>query len=90
MSKPDIQRFEQDGTWRKPPGAVRVDITVKAADGEPGGPATATIAMTVKDCVGTIGAGIVTRSFAAGELPDEVAVGVGQPGGYAEITTYLE
>ena len=30
MSRPDLQYFEEDGTWVKPPGAVRVDIVLKA------------------------------------------------------------
>jgi hypothetical protein len=39
MSKPDIQRFDRDGIWRKPAGAVRVDVTLKGGDS--GGEATA-------------------------------------------------
>ena len=38
MTKPDVQHFTEDGTWVKPPGAVRVDVTIKGGDGESGGP----------------------------------------------------
>lgn len=29
MSGPDIQRFDSDGTWVKPPGAVRLAMSLK-------------------------------------------------------------
>ena len=29
------QHFTEDGTWRKPPGAVRLEVTLKGGDGEP-------------------------------------------------------
>lgn len=37
-SKPDVQLFEKNGTWRKPPGAVRVEVTLKGGTGRPGYP----------------------------------------------------
>lgn len=33
MSRPDIQYFDSDGTWVKPPGAVRADIVLQAGGG---------------------------------------------------------
>ena len=38
MADPDVQHFDKDGTWVKPSGAVRVEVTLKGGDGHPGGP----------------------------------------------------
>lgn len=32
VSGPDVQRFDSDGTWRKPEGAVRVELALKGGD----------------------------------------------------------
>ena len=98
MSKPDIQYFAEDGTWVKPPGAVRADIVLQAGGG---GGATG---ISYATDAGTAGltypggedGGIRVQSISAGELPDEVAVVVGyggRPGGqpgYALIVTHLD
>lgn len=124
MSKSDIQRFDRDGVWRKPPGAVRVDVTLKGGDaggeatlhtyighigggrgGSSGGgylAASSYVAASGSTAVGGLGksvpateAEIVTQSFAADDLPDEVAVEIGRGGspggrdGYALIMTHL-
>jgi hypothetical protein len=89
MTKPDVQRLDQSGTWVKPPGAVRVDVALKGGDGAPVQPRDGTVAITVENIVGANGAELVTRSYAADELPEEAFVTIGQPGGYAVFTTYL-
>ena len=30
---PDIQYFDRDGTWEKPPGAVRTDVILRSGRG---------------------------------------------------------
>lgn len=78
MSRPDIQYFAQDGTWRKPPGAVRVDYLICA--GGAGGTA----------CIGAVGrdggdGALHAGSLKAGEIPDEVKVEIGRGGRGAAI-----
>jgi hypothetical protein len=85
----DVQRFEKDSTWIKPRGAVRVDVALKGGDGAPVAPRDGTVSMSVENIVGANGAELATRSFAADDLPDEMPVKVGQPGGYAVFTTHL-
>jgi hypothetical protein len=117
MSSLAVQRFEQSGTWVKPPGAVRVDITLKGGDGGAstpgggggkGGDSTFILAASLV-AGGGGGAGAatsgppvsywqasrggegatVTASFAASELPPEMAVTVGR-GGFASIVTHVD
>jgi hypothetical protein len=68
--RPDIQYFEVDGTWVKPPGAVRVDIVLRPAGGGGSAPIVAD---------GLRGRGYV-QSIAASLLPDLVSVTVGKGG----------
>ncbi len=120
MSKPDIQRFDRDSIWRKPPGAVRVDVTLKGGDagteatlhtyighGRGGSGAgylaeSSSVAASGYAVVRSLGKSVpatkaeaVTHSFAADDLPDEVAVEIGKGGrpggrdGYARIVTHL-
>jgi hypothetical protein len=98
MSGPDIQYFAQDGTWLKPPGAVRVDYLICAG----GGGGSAVIGKAGAD--GGNGA-VTTGSLDAGQIPDKVEVTIGRggrgaamgpvkagdgAGGYALILTHLE
>lgn len=149
MSTPDIQRFDSDGIWRKPPGAVRIEVSVKGGTGSPaesyvgGGHGGAGGGNFAGGGGGGGGAGPVGggrggdggsfghpgqpgqagagpgsgaggaggnasgyfraswRSmppaegedahavWVAGEIPDEMAVQIGQPGGWAVIITHL-
>jgi hypothetical protein len=73
MSSPDIQYFAQDGTWRKPPGAVRVDYLVCAA----GAGGSVGIGEMGRD--GEAGA-LHSGSFEAGQIPEEVKVEIGRGG----------
>jgi hypothetical protein len=88
MSKPDIQYFAEDGTWVKPPGAVRADIVLQAGGGA--GLVTALgCGMRGKD------GEITVCSIPASELPAVVSVLIGKGGrpggrdGYALIITHL-
>lgn len=89
MSKPDIQYFAADGTWVKPPGAVRADIVLQA-----GGGGAVTGAGPV--CAGRGPDGALTvHAVPAGDLPDVMSVLIGKGGrpggrdGYALIVTHL-
>ena len=85
MSKPDIQYFAEDGTWVKPPGAVRADVVLQGAGGGGG------------FWYGGHGQDgeIVVRSLPADDLPGLVPVTIGHGGrpggrdGYALIVTHL-
>jgi hypothetical protein len=146
VSEPDIQRFDRDGIWRKPPGAVSVDIYLKGGDGgpglrviparaltltQPGGggsggrPGGTVISGSGGTCMTGAGGGggtggavvaevgtqaaergwagssgaegeLVTLSYAADVLPDEVPIQVGKGGrpggrdGYALIFTHVK
>lgn len=96
VSGPDVQRFDSDGTWIKPPGAVRVDVELKGGNG-----GTSCAYLDVGHGHGG-GAGedapvpghtrapwldkpgaegeTVRRSFAAADLPDRVDIEVGKGG----------
>lgn len=136
MSEPDVQYFDSDGTWVKPPGAVRLAVSLKGGDGDnsvgavpraltffgAGGGATfggqggsASAGPPSSGAGGGAGGqsagvsmdlGTVTRapewnvtpgvegqlvefSFAADEVPDRMAVKIGQ-GGWARVVTDLE
>src|ERR1017187_10540007 len=89
MSRPDIQYFAEDGTWVKPPGAVRADIVLQA-----GGGGAVTGAGPV--CAGRGPDGELTvRAIPADDLPGLVEVVVGRGGrpggrdGNALIITHL-
>jgi hypothetical protein len=79
---PDIQRFDRDGTWVKPPGAVRVEVTLKGGDGGTGGPGLrggAGGGVTIAGSLGAAGGG-----GGAGTL---TPAGAGTPGGKGETVT---
>jgi len=84
MSKPDIQYFAEDGTWVKPPGAVRVDVVLQGAGSGASG------------IVSGESGEISVRSIPAGGLADLVPVEIGKGGrpggrdGYALIVTHLD
>lgn len=86
--KPDLQYFEADGTWVKPPGAVRSDIVLQ------GGGGGAAFCGRLARMPGKDGQ-ITVRSLAAGDLPDLVSVEIGaggRPGGqagYALVITHV-
>ena len=115
MSDTDVQHFTEDGTWVKPPGAVRVEVTLKGGDGESGSPGLRGGAGGTVSTAGILGAAgggggaggasfgtltvrpgpggkgeTVSKSFAAGDLPDSVPVEVGRAGGFAHFITHLE
>lgn len=94
--RPDLQYFSEDGTWVKPPGAVRCDIVLQAAGG---GWMSSIIADGLQGGVHVRGGEdgeIKVQSFPAARLPDLVAVTIGKGGrpggrdGYALIITHLE
>ena len=95
---PDIQYFGCDGTWVKPPGAIRVDVIVQG--GQAGDSTRADLGRRVNPngIVCSNGETGETRvsSWAADDLDDEVEVEVGKGGGpggrdgYALIVTHLE
>ena len=107
MRPADVQCFDRDGTWVKPPGAVCVEVTLKGGDGGragAAGPGSGAAATTHLQFPGTVPASfrqsvraftpipgeegnVVRGSFTAAEMPDRVAVTVGQPGGYAHFIT---
>jgi hypothetical protein len=93
--RPDIQYFEVDGTWVKPPGAVRVDIVLKGGDGGnatdagggEGGGATFIDPVRIPASVATARSpqdgnhGILgVMSFDAADLPGPVSVTIGKGG----------
>ena len=92
MSKPDIQYFDSDGTWTKPPRAVRVDVVLQAAGG--GGAVYFEPRGTGAGIHGEDGE-ITVQSFAAAGLPPSMDVTIGKGGrpggrdGYALIVTHL-
>lgn len=65
---PDIQLFREDGVWIKPADAERVVLVLAGGEGgsTPGRPGAEGERMT--------------RTYAAGDLPSEVAVEVGRGG----------
>jgi hypothetical protein len=85
--KPDLQYFEEDATWVKPPGAVRADIVVQAA----GGGSASVTADGLQGGIfvrgGRDGA-IRVQSVLASQLPDLVSVTIGQDG-YVLVVTHL-
>lgn len=101
----DVQHFTEDGTWVKPPGAVRVEVTLKGGDGGAstayvrGGRYGGATGGTDVAVAGHVRApwldkpgtegATVTRSFAADDLPALMPVTVGQPGGFASVITHL-
>jgi hypothetical protein len=74
----DIQYFAEDGTWIRPPGAVRVDYLACAS----GGGGSVGIGGPGRD--GEAGA-LHSGSFEAGKIPDEVKVEIGRGGRGAAI-----
>ena len=104
MSKPDIQYFAEDGTWVKPPGAVRADVVLQSAGG--GGSRTYIVDGPLGGSSFPSQTGIrrpdgddgqlIVQSFAASDLPDTVPVYTGKGGrpggrdGYALIVTHLD
>ena len=97
MTKPDLQYFDDDGTWVKPPGAARVTVVLKGGDdggtffthylgGDilgSGGQVAAAPAHGADD------AELVVRSYRAGAWPRLVSVRAGG-GGWALVVTHLE
>jgi hypothetical protein len=89
MSKPDIQYFAEDGTWVKPPGAVRADIVLQAGDA--GAVTGAGPVCAVRGADGEL----TVRAIPADDLPHEVQIEIGRGGrpggrdGYALIVTHL-
>jgi hypothetical protein len=89
MTEPDIQRFDQDGTWRKPPGAVRVDVTLKGGDGGDALRAIGAEALTiyaagggageVADSSGGAGSAASGASMAGAAGGGSLAAGAGDP-----------
>ena len=75
MSAPDIQYFGSDGTWTKPPGAVRADVVIQGAGG--GG------AITVRSIPAGNLPDEITVTIGKGGRP-------GGRDGYALIVTHLE
>ena len=91
---PDIQYFPASGTWVKPEGAIRSDVVI-CGPGAGG-------ALAFSGKVGQDGddGEITVQSFAADDLPAELAVTVGKGGrgagmagdgadGYALVITHL-
>ncbi len=94
MTTPDIQYFAGDGTWVKPPGAVRADVVLQAA----GGGTSSVIADGLQGGVHVRGGRdgeIKVQSIPASQLPDLVSVMIGKGGrpggrdGYVLIITHL-
>jgi hypothetical protein len=92
--RPDLQYFEADGMWVKPPGAVRVDIVLQAA----GGGASSVTADGLQGGVHVRGGRdgeIKVQSIPASLLPNLVSVTIGKGGrpggrdGYALVITHL-
>ena len=92
--RPDIQYFAGDGTWVKPPGAVRADVVLQAA----GGGTSSVIADGLQGGVHVRGGRdgeIRVQSIAASQLPDLVSVTVGKGGqpagqdGYVLVITHV-
>jgi hypothetical protein len=94
----NIQFFAKNGTWKKPPGAVRADIVIKGAGGG------SSISKDGSIIPGTDGE-VVVDGFPADELPETAQIRIGEVGrggtwaafnapdgrpGYAVIITYLE
>jgi hypothetical protein len=88
----DIQRFDHDGTWTKPDGAVRIEVVLQGndpvvlhhADG------SGIAAISVGSAASGFSANTEQRFFSAAELPQEMPVTVGQPGGQAAVITHFE
>jgi hypothetical protein len=78
----DVQRFDRSGTWVKPPGAVRVEITLKGGDGESGGPG-----LRGGDGGGVSIAGAVGAAGGGGGAGTLTPAGAGTPGGKGETVT---
>ena len=94
MTTPDIQYFAEDGTWVKPPGAIRADVVLQAA----GGGSASVIADGLQGGVYVRGGRdgeIRVQSIPASHLSDLVTVTVGNGGrpggqdGYVLIIAHL-
>jgi hypothetical protein len=94
----DIQFFSESGTWHRPPGAVSVEVVLKAGDGG------TSIGEGDRIIPGTRGE-FVIKEFPAAQMPETAEVSVGEGGrggtrgdltvtggrpGWAVIITHLE
>jgi hypothetical protein len=86
--RPDMQYFDQDGTWVKPSGAIRADVVLQA-----GGGGAAMRGQLVRR-PGKDGE-IAVMSFPADDLPEVADITVGKGGrpggqdGYVLVVTHL-